>query len=63
MTTLDPSVTAADYALAALGVEHASLLVTALTAGWMTDAERATLRPLAAGVAHLAGLPLNEVTA
>jgi hypothetical protein len=59
---LDPATTAADYALAALGLERAPLLVAALTAGWMSDDERAALRPLAVGVAYLAGLPYPEAT-
>lgn len=53
---LDPATWAADYVLAALGIERAALLVAALTAGWLSDDERAALRPLAAAVAYLAGL-------
>jgi len=57
---LDPATTAADYAIAAIGVERAPLLVAALTAGWLSAEERAALRGLAVGVAYLAGLPYPE---
>jgi hypothetical protein len=59
---LDPATTAADYAIAALGVERAPLLVAALTAGWLSSEERDALRPLAVGVAYLAGLPYPEAS-
>lgn len=54
---LDPTTIAADYVLAALGREHAALVIGALSAGWLTAEEHATLRPLAVAVAYLAGEP------
>ncbi len=53
--SLAPATTAADYLLAAIGVENAKLARSALTAGWMTDAEREVLAPLADAILHLAG--------
>lgn len=50
---LHPALIAADYAVAAVGVENAPLLASALEAGWMTDEERTKLADLAAGVRQL----------
>lgn len=54
---LDQAVSAADYALARIGTENASLLICALSAGWLTHAEYEVLRPLAVAVAYIAGEP------
>jgi len=53
---LHPALTAADYVVSVIGRKNAKLFVLALTAGWLTPDEATTLRPLAAGVAYLAGV-------
>lgn len=58
--TLDNALTAADFALARIGAEHAGLLVNALSAGWLTRDEYAALEPLAVAVAYLSETPLPQ---
>jgi hypothetical protein len=59
----DSATIAADYAIVAVGVDNAHLLVAALTAGWLVEEERKALWPLAVAVAYLAGLPYPEAGA
>jgi hypothetical protein len=58
--SLDQALAAADYALARIGTQHAGLLVSALSAGWMTPDEYDVLKPLAVAVAYLSGEPYPE---
>lgn len=55
---LDPALIAADYAVSAVGHEHAETLLAALRAGWLTKAEAEALEPFAHGVAQILGVSL-----
>ncbi len=56
INSLNPAVTAADYLIAALGMDGAKLALWALRADWLLDREAKQLEPLAAALAYL----LNE---